>query len=114
MSWRKKQRRKWRIGLRGRKRGKKRASPSAPLPLARSKRGLKKGTNPVTIFGQGNEWEEGSQVNTPKPENVGLTSDDALIIVDVQKDFLPGGSLAVRRGQEVVPAFNRYIEIDQS
>jgi nicotinamidase-related amidase len=34
---------------------------------------------------------------------------DALIIVDVQNDFLPGGRLAVNRGDEVVPALNRYI-----
>jgi nicotinamidase/pyrazinamidase len=34
---------------------------------------------------------------------------DALLIVDVQNDFLPGGSLAVARGDEVVPALNRAI-----
>lgn len=36
---------------------------------------------------------------------------DALILVDVQLDFLPGGSLAVPRGDEVVPALNRYIAV---
>lgn len=41
------------------------------------------------------------------PETVG--SKDALIVVDVQRDFLPGGSLAVPRGDEVVPVLNRYI-----
>jgi nicotinamidase/pyrazinamidase len=30
-----------------------------------------------------------------------------LIIVDVQNDFCPGGALAVRRGDEVVPLINR-------
>lgn len=35
---------------------------------------------------------------------------DALIAVDVQNDFLPGGSLAVPRGDEVVPALNSYIK----
>ncbi len=39
---------------------------------------------------------------------------DALIVVDVQKDFLPGGSLAVPRGDEVVPVLNRYMEIFSS
>ena len=34
---------------------------------------------------------------------------DALLIVDVQNDFLPGGSLAVPRGDEVVPVLNRYL-----
>ena len=31
----------------------------------------------------------------------------ALILVDIQNDFLPGGALAVRRGDEVVPVANR-------
>jgi nicotinamidase/pyrazinamidase len=35
----------------------------------------------------------------------------ALIVVDVQKDFCPGGALAVRGGDQVVPVFNRYIEV---
>jgi nicotinamidase/pyrazinamidase len=33
---------------------------------------------------------------------------DALIIVDVQNDFLPGGALAVSHGDEVVSELNRY------
>ena len=33
---------------------------------------------------------------------------DALLIVDVQNDFLPGGSLAVPKGDDVVPALNGY------
>jgi len=36
---------------------------------------------------------------------------DALLIVDVQNDFLPGGSLAVPRGDEVVPVLNRYLQL---
>ena len=40
-----------------------------------------------------------------------VTGHDALLIVDVQRDFLPGGSLAVPRGDEVVPVLNRYVEI---
>ena len=35
---------------------------------------------------------------------------DALIIVDLQQDFLPGGSLAVPHGDEVVVVLNHYIE----
>ena len=34
---------------------------------------------------------------------------DALLIVDVQCDFLPGGALAVPDGHAVVPVLNRYI-----
>ena len=40
---------------------------------------------------------------------VQLQSGDALIIVDVQNDFLPGGSLAVPEGDAVVPVFKRYL-----
>ena len=39
-----------------------------------------------------------------------LSDGDALLIVDVQNDFLPGGSLAVSHGDEVVPILNRYIK----
>ena len=35
---------------------------------------------------------------------------DALVIIDVQNDFCPGGSLAVRGGDEVVAILNKYIE----
>jgi nicotinamidase/pyrazinamidase len=34
---------------------------------------------------------------------------DALIVVDVQRDFCPGGALAVPRGDEVVPVINRLL-----
>jgi len=36
---------------------------------------------------------------------------DALIVVDVQRDFCPGGSLAVPRGDEVVPVINRLLAL---
>lgn len=35
---------------------------------------------------------------------------DALVIVDVQNDFCPGGALAVPGGDQVVPVLNRYAE----
>ena len=34
----------------------------------------------------------------------------ALIVVDVQNDFCPGGSLAVARGDEVVAPLNKLIK----
>jgi nicotinamidase/pyrazinamidase len=40
-----------------------------------------------------------------------LASVDALIVVDVQNDFLPGGSLSVPMGDEVIPALNRYLAL---
>lgn len=35
----------------------------------------------------------------------------ALLIIDMQNDFCPGGSLAVPEGDKVVPVLNRYIKI---
>ena len=38
-----------------------------------------------------------------------LGQGDALVVVDVQNDFLPGGHLAVPRGDEVIRPLNRYL-----
>lgn len=43
-----------------------------------------------------------------------LSQKDALIVVDVQNDFCPGGALAVREGDAVVPVLNEWIERAQS
>ncbi|MEM2122724.1 MAG: nicotinamidase [Candidatus Bathyarchaeia archaeon] len=43
--------------------------------------------------------------------NVRINKDSALIIVDVQRDFLPGGALPIPKGDEVIPALNEYVEI---
>jgi nicotinamidase/pyrazinamidase len=40
---------------------------------------------------------------------ISLSSGDALLVIHVQNDFLPGGALAVPGGNEVVPVLNRYI-----
>ena len=43
---------------------------------------------------------------------MGARNDDpALIVIDVQNDFCPGGALAVGEGHEVVPVINGLIEI---
>lgn len=34
---------------------------------------------------------------------------DALIVVDVQPDFCPGGKLAIEHGDEVIPVINRWL-----
>lgn len=34
----------------------------------------------------------------------------ALVVVDVQNDFCPGGALAVDRGDEIIPTVNRLID----
>lgn len=41
--------------------------------------------------------------------NIGIK--DALIITDIQKDFLPGGSLPVREGELIIPVINDYIRV---
>lgn len=48
---------------------------------------------------------------TGAAHSIRLGSGDALIIVDVQTDFLPGGSLAVPRGDEVLTVLNGYIAL---
>ena len=47
-------------------------------------------------------------------KKVTIGNGDALIIVDVQNDFLPGGSLAVLHGDDVMPVLNRYIKLFQA
>ncbi len=42
-------------------------------------------------------------------QRLALRAGDALVVVDVQVDFLPGGSLAVPHGDEVVPVLNRWL-----
>jgi nicotinamidase/pyrazinamidase len=39
-----------------------------------------------------------------------LQRGDGLLIVDVQKDFCPGGALPIEEGDKVVPVLNRWIE----
>jgi nicotinamidase/pyrazinamidase len=40
-----------------------------------------------------------------------LQKNDALLIIDVQNDFLPGGSLGVPEGDQIVPVINDYIAL---
>ncbi|MBS4050710.1 MAG: isochorismatase family protein [Methylomonas sp.] len=35
---------------------------------------------------------------------------EALLVIDIQRDFLPGGHLAVADGEQVVPVMNEYID----
>ncbi len=41
---------------------------------------------------------------------VRLEQHDALVIVDVQNDFLPGGTLEVPGSNAIIPVLNKYIE----
>lgn len=40
-----------------------------------------------------------------------MKNNQALLIVDVQNDFCPGGSLAVPEGDTVIPMLNKYIKL---
>ncbi|HHX64735.1 MAG TPA: isochorismatase family protein, partial [Chloroflexi bacterium] len=40
---------------------------------------------------------------------MGIEQDSALLVVDIQNCFLPGGSLAVAEGDEIIPRINSYI-----
>ena len=40
-----------------------------------------------------------------------LAAGNALLLVDVQNDFLPGGSLPVPGGDEIIPILNRYLAL---
>lgn len=45
------------------------------------------------------------------PNTLTLQTGDALLVVDVQNDFLPGGALAVPHGDEVIPLLNQYLAL---
>jgi nicotinamidase/pyrazinamidase len=48
------------------------------------------------------------------PQSILLQSGDALIVVDVQNDFLPGGMLAVSEGDQVIAPLNRCMALFQA
>ncbi|MBS0635620.1 MAG: nicotinamidase, partial [Verrucomicrobia bacterium] len=35
----------------------------------------------------------------------------ALVVVDVQNDFLPGGALGVAHGDEIIPLINQLVKL---
>jgi nicotinamidase/pyrazinamidase len=41
---------------------------------------------------------------------IGIDKQTALVVVDIQNDFCPGGALPVKDGDKVVPVLNKYIE----
>jgi nicotinamidase/pyrazinamidase len=48
--------------------------------------------------------------NLIKTRELTLTSKDALIIADIQNDFLPGGALGISDADQIIPALNEYIK----
>jgi nicotinamidase/pyrazinamidase len=51
-----------------------------------------------------NNFRKGDEAMIKAPEK-----GDALLLVDVQNDFLPGGALAVPDADAVIPVLNRYV-----
>jgi nicotinamidase/pyrazinamidase len=43
------------------------------------------------------------------PSAISINSEDVLLAVDLQADFMPGGALAVEGGDEIVPLINRLM-----
>jgi nicotinamidase/pyrazinamidase len=41
---------------------------------------------------------------------IALAEGDALLIADIQNDFLPGGALGIAGGDQILPALHRYME----
>ncbi len=44
-------------------------------------------------------------------ENVGIEQNDALIIIDIQNDFIPGGSLPVEEADSIIKGINEIADI---
>lgn len=44
-------------------------------------------------------------------KNYNLRETDGLLITDIQKDFLPGGALPIKGGDEIIPVLNDYIRL---
>lgn len=43
-----------------------------------------------------------------------IHADDALLVADVQNDFLPGGALGIPGGDKILPALHRYMDMFQA
>jgi nicotinamidase/pyrazinamidase len=52
-----------------------------------------------------------TKTNSGATSPIRLASSDALLIVDMQNDFLPGGALAVPSGDQVLPPLNGYLRL---
>jgi len=46
-----------------------------------------------------------------KIKDIKITSKDALIVIDIQNDFVPGGNLPVNKGDEIIYGVNKIIKL---
>lgn len=53
------------------------------------------------------------QMNQHKTPLIQLQPGDALLVIDIQNDFLSEGSLPVPEGNQIIPVLNRYISLFQ-
>jgi nicotinamidase/pyrazinamidase len=58
---------------------------------------------------RGADNERAARTKPKLHRQLGLRPGDALLVVDVQRDFLPGGSLPVPGGDDVIAPLNAYI-----
>ncbi len=63
-------------------------------------------TQPRTLL----ETNKAMETKQKPAEKISLAAGDALLLIDIQNDFLPGGCLAVAEGDQVIPVLNGYIE----
>jgi nicotinamidase/pyrazinamidase len=56
-------------------------------------------------------WKKGGHVNVRYAEEIAVGNDDALIVVDLQPDFMPGGKLPVVEGDVIVDGINRILPL---
>ncbi|MES4786733.1 MAG: nicotinamidase, partial [Nitrospiraceae bacterium] len=47
-------------------------------------------------------------------QDVSLSVGDALVMADIQNDFLPGGALGIPGGDEILPVVQKYLNKFQS
>lgn len=40
-----------------------------------------------------------------------MKANKALLVVDIQNDFCPGGALSVREGDQIIPVVNKYVSL---
>jgi nicotinamidase/pyrazinamidase len=45
---------------------------------------------------------------------ISLAPHDALLIADIQNDFLPGGALGITGGDEIIPTLSNYVRLFQT
>jgi len=64
------------------------------------------------VLNQWGNFKEERYMNNKKnnDDKVELDIGDALLVIDIQNDFLPGGSLSVPEGDQVIPVLNDYID----